>query len=126
MDACDLFICTSVLERVERPWIASKNIIKSVKNKGMIFLTVPWVWEYDGFPKDYWRMSPESLEILFEGTRLCDQLYVTYPDCKGYNSIEEIPCLNNKYFTGDCTDGDKYKIRMHPLVQIFQMRQKNA
>ena len=115
-----------MLEHVKRPWLASKNITKTIKRNGLLFLTVPWAWEYHGFPGDYWRMSPEALDILFEDSKLGHQFWVTHPDGKGYKSLEQIPCLNDKYFVGDCPDGDKYKIRTHPLIQVFQVRQINS
>ena len=123
INSCDLFISTSVLEHVKRPWKASENILKTIKKGGLIFITAPWAWEYHGFPDDYWRMSPGSLDILFEKTKLYHQLWVTHPDGVGYEKMEDIPCLTDKHFVGKNRDGIDYKIRMHPLMQVFQIRQ---
>ena len=35
-----------------------------------MFLSVPWVWRFHGYPSDYWRFSPEALKFLFPGFKI--------------------------------------------------------
>ena len=123
LKSCDLFISTSVLEHVKRPWLAANNITKTLKSYGILFITVPWAWEYHGFPSDYWRMSPEALDTLFYETKVAHQTFVTYPDGWSYESLDDIPGIKGQYLSGLRDDGNKVKVRMHPLIQVFQTRQ---
>src|SRR5262245_60266393 len=50
-----LIICCSVLEHVRRPWIMAENMTKLLAPGGTIFISVPWVWRYHGYPDDYYR-----------------------------------------------------------------------
>ena len=120
--SCDLFISTSVLEHVKRPWLAAKNIVKTISRKGCIFITVPWAWEYHSFPEDYWRMSPDALNVLFEGTKAIDTLWVTHPDGNGYKNKEDIPATTDSRIQGVSHKGFDFDVRIHPLVQVFQLR----
>jgi SAM-dependent methyltransferase len=56
-DAFDLFISTSVLEHVQRPWLAARNMETVIKSGGYLYIAVPWVWRYHRYPDDYWRVS---------------------------------------------------------------------
>ena len=124
-NSCDLFISTSVLEHVEKPWLAAKNIMKTLSNKGLVFITVPWAWEYHAFPRDYWRMSPDALDVLFDGSTAMHTAWVTYPDGIGYRDWKDLPAVSGSYAEGKNFSGSKCKARIHPIVQIFQVRQKN-
>lgn len=57
--------CTSVLEHTQRPWKAAENIERMLVHGGSIFLSVPWVWNFHGYPQDLWRFSHLTLPILF-------------------------------------------------------------
>jgi hypothetical protein len=61
----DSGICMDLLEHTENPFIIAKNISDAIKPGGMLFVTVPWVWELHYYPKDYWRFCPQGLEALF-------------------------------------------------------------
>ncbi len=64
-DYFDLVICPSVLEHVDRPWLAAEVITQVTKGKGILYLSVPWMWKYHGYPADYWRISPKAFPVLF-------------------------------------------------------------
>lgn len=57
--------CTSVMEHTRRPWLFAENVQRSMAPGATIFLSVPWVWRYHGYPFDYWRFSHLTLPILF-------------------------------------------------------------
>ena len=60
-----IIICASVLEHCERPWIVADNIQNHLMPSGLLYVTVPWVWRTHNYPKDYWRMSPDAVRVLF-------------------------------------------------------------
>lgn len=55
----------SVLEHTQRPWKVAENLIAMLRDGGSIFISVPWVWRFHGYPSDYWRFSHMTLPILF-------------------------------------------------------------
>lgn len=59
-------ICCSVLEHVNRPWIFASNVSKVVEKGGYLFLSVPFIWEFHGYPSDYWRFTHEGVKVLFD------------------------------------------------------------
>lgn len=60
-----LAICCSVLEHVSEPWRAAANITRLVRRGGKLYISVPWVWRWHGYPSDYWRFSWKGIEVLF-------------------------------------------------------------
>lgn len=57
--------CISVLEHSRQPWILAKNIGKLMNHGATLFLSVPFVWRYHGYPNDYWRFSADGVRALF-------------------------------------------------------------
>ncbi|HBY09479.1 MAG TPA: hypothetical protein DEH22_17480 [Chloroflexi bacterium] len=62
----DFVICTDVLEHVERPWIAIKELHSLLKSGGILLLTVPFNYYLHGneYVKDYWRFTADGLQQL--------------------------------------------------------------
>ncbi|NEQ53668.1 MAG: class I SAM-dependent methyltransferase [Leptolyngbya sp. SIO3F4] len=58
-------ICWAVLEHVENPFLAAKNISDFLAGGGKIYYIGPWVWGYHPYPDDYWRISFSALQVLF-------------------------------------------------------------
>lgn len=58
-------ICCSVLEHVKDMFQFAKNVSEIIDDGGAIFLSVPFTWEFHGYPNDYWRFTPASVEYLF-------------------------------------------------------------
>jgi hypothetical protein len=36
-----------------------------MRYEASIFVSVPWVWRYHAYSKDYFRFSPDGLEAIF-------------------------------------------------------------
>jgi hypothetical protein len=58
-------ICCSVLEHVPNVFKMAANMTQLTAPGGVLFLSVPFTWRYHGYPKDYWRFTPEAIEYLF-------------------------------------------------------------
>jgi SAM-dependent methyltransferase len=61
----DLVICCSVMEHVPNPWVMAEKISELVKPGGKLYIAVPWVWKYHGYPKDYYRFTHSAIEYLY-------------------------------------------------------------
>jgi hypothetical protein len=59
-------ICCSVLEHVKNIFKFAENVSELVETGGAIFISVPFTWEFHGFPNDYWRFTPAGIEYLFD------------------------------------------------------------
>jgi len=65
----DVIICLAVLEHVYNPFVAIKNLRKMLKNNGIIYGYVPFLYHYhapeDLYFQDYYRFSKDGLAYLF-------------------------------------------------------------
>ena len=57
--------CLSVLEHSRRPWLLAENMQRLLEPGGTIFLSVPFVWRFHGYPNDYFRFTAEGVRALF-------------------------------------------------------------
>lgn len=68
-NSVDAIICIAVLEHVEDPMKASREIYRTMKLGGYAFIYVPFLYYYHaekGYYKDYWRFTRDSLEMMFK------------------------------------------------------------
>jgi ubiquinone/menaquinone biosynthesis C-methylase UbiE len=67
-NSMDAVICSSVLEHVENPALAIKEIYRILKPNGKLFVYVPSIYPYHARKNhysDYWRFFDDTLRILF-------------------------------------------------------------
>lgn len=64
--SCDVVLCTEVLEHLEEPLTAVKEMNRILKPKGIVILTAPFFWHIHEAPKDFYRYSEYGLRYLFE------------------------------------------------------------
>lgn len=66
-NSIDAILCMNVLEHVEEPSKAVKEIYRSLKPGGYCFIQVPFIFYYHpmaGYYKDYYRFTRDGLEYL--------------------------------------------------------------
>jgi SAM-dependent methyltransferase len=56
---------SALLEHVQNPFDAARNLSLLIRPGGHLFYTGPWVWGYHPYPEDYWRISHSGLVALF-------------------------------------------------------------
>jgi SAM-dependent methyltransferase len=59
-----LSVCT--FEHVRRFWRGFEEIRRVLRPDGTIFVACPFYFHRHGHPSDYWRFTPEALEVLLE------------------------------------------------------------
>lgn len=62
----DYVLADQVLEHVRKPWVGVEEIRKVLKPGGLVVLTSVFMYYKHAVPEDYWRFSPEGLEVLCE------------------------------------------------------------
>jgi SAM-dependent methyltransferase len=65
-DSFELVLCTQVLEHVDDPWAAGREIARILAPGGSLVVTVPHVWFFHPHPHDHWRYTQEGIVRLLE------------------------------------------------------------
>jgi len=64
----EAIICISVLEHVENPLIAVKELYRALQPGGYCYISLPFLHCYhskEGYYKDYWRFTRDAVGLLF-------------------------------------------------------------
>ena len=64
--AYDLVICEQVLEHVVDPWRAAANLLALCRPGGFVLVNTPFLIKIHPAPGDYWRFTPDGLQIVLE------------------------------------------------------------
>lgn len=62
----DTLLMIEVLEHVPDPTITLKESHRVLKENGVLFFTVPFLWPFHEIPNDHYRYTPFSLKRIFE------------------------------------------------------------
>jgi SAM-dependent methyltransferase len=62
----DTVLCTSVLEHLERPQEAVREMFRILRPGGRVILSAPFFWHLHEEPRDFFRYSKFGLQYLFE------------------------------------------------------------
>lgn len=68
--------CCSVLEHVKRPWLMAETIERVLRPGGTLLVLVPFVWRVHAYPDDYWRMTPNALDVIFPSIHWTAKSYI--------------------------------------------------
>jgi SAM-dependent methyltransferase len=64
-ESIDLVVSCDVFEHIDRPWLAAAEIGRILKPGGLAITNTLFGWRNQPGQADYWRYSPEALEVLF-------------------------------------------------------------
>jgi SAM-dependent methyltransferase len=79
----DLVICEQVLEHVENPVTAVRNLKALCAPDGMLLVSTPFLIRIHPTPQDFWRFTPEGLKKLLE----CQGLRVEWVHSWGNRAV---------------------------------------
>lgn len=65
----DIIYSSDVLEHVENPFQAAKNVLSLLKPGGVCITIVPFAYPYHPDPCDYFRFTHEGLSLLFNAAK---------------------------------------------------------
>lgn len=57
--------CLSVLEHCDQPFRMAENLSRLLRPEGQLCVSVPFAWQFHGYPSDYWRFTHEGVKKLF-------------------------------------------------------------
>lgn len=92
----DIIYTNNTFEHIINPFIAANNIFNMLKNKGILFIRVPFSYRYHPVPNDYWRFSPTGLQSLFSKLTCLEcglDIHARRRDDKGSfsNGVDKVP-----------------------------------
>lgn len=61
----DVFWANAVWEHLERPWIATKEVLKILRPGGIFYVQTHQTFCLHAYPSDYYRFSRQAIETLF-------------------------------------------------------------
>jgi SAM-dependent methyltransferase len=61
--------CLSVMEHCDQPFQMAANLTRLLAPGGKLAISVPFVFEFHGYPSDYWRFTAEGVKKLFPDLR---------------------------------------------------------
>jgi len=64
-DACDVVISCSTYEHLEKPWVATDELLRVVRTGGVAFVQTHQSFPLHAYPNDYWRFTTSALTSLF-------------------------------------------------------------
>lgn len=70
--AFDIVISQAVLEHTEDPWEVVNEIYRILRNKGIVYVEVPFLQGFHPSPSDYYRFTIQGLEKLFSRFKKID------------------------------------------------------
>ena len=65
--------CFSVLEHCARPFHMAENLTRLLQPDGKLCVSVPFAWQFHGYPSDYWRFTHEGVKQLFSDLEFDEQ-----------------------------------------------------
>lgn len=111
----NLVISCSVLEHIPDAQSAAKHLALITKKRGLIYVSLPWVWRYHRYPDDFHRFHASSTDKLFDGTKVISRAWSTSPDCKLHTFKPELDQELSRVI-----DGVKYL----PYMMLHEIRVK--
>jgi hypothetical protein len=79
-------VAIEVLEHVQSPETAINECSKSLTDSGKLIFSTPWIIPIHDRPHDYWRMTPQAIQLLTKNFSKCE---IT---ARG-NEIDSVICL---------------------------------
>ena len=74
-ESIDLVVSCDVFEHIDRPWLAAAEIGRILKPGGLAITNTLFGWRNQAGHIDYWRYSPEALEVLFVRLKCLEKGY---------------------------------------------------
>lgn len=65
-ETVDCAIATELFEHLPEPEIVMSEILRVLRPGGLLFFTVPFLWNLHDVPDDYYRFTPFALEMLLK------------------------------------------------------------
>jgi len=92
----------SVMEHCENPFLMAENMTRLLKPGGKIVISVPFAWQFHGYPSDYWRFTAEGIKKLFpelEWEKQSEQWHTPKEgDCRALDESLGLVSMSGKHY----------------------------
>lgn len=112
-------ICCSVLEHIDNIFEASQNISNLVENEGVLFVSVPFIWEEHGYPNDFWRFTPNAIRYLFPKFKFADERSTISSQLAHHT--EELNIGLNTFITGENYFAKNSAVKNYVLRKLMRL-----
>lgn len=85
----DGIVCDQVLEHVKQPFDAVNEMYRVLQPGGILFLTTVFMYPIHEYPKDYWRFTPDALQLL------CEK-FSEIISCSGWGNQEMVKVISDR------------------------------
>jgi len=113
-------ICCSVLEHVPNVFKIAANITQLTAPGGVLFLSVPFIWRYHGYPGDYWRFTPDAVEFLFPEFKFDERLSCLSSNVG--NDVQPFQRNPNDFVVRPIPDGPNPYLLVPGLINMFGIK----
>lgn len=110
-------ICFSVLEHCLDVYRIAENIERLLDADGHLLISVPFSWEFHGFPSDYWRFTPDTIKFLFKKVSFIDSFTTM-----NTSNIDEIKVPDKEFFKIDLSPKVGFTKRRYSLITAFLVK----
>jgi len=114
-----LAVCCSVLEHVRKPWLFAENVTRVMRDGGILYMSVPWVWRYHAYPDDYYRFSWRGIMELFPDFEWTDIAYSTNVPGEFFDITPENTGVDNDLAGHVDVPGGKRKFLPYLMVNML-------
>ncbi len=115
-DECaDTVLLINVLEHLEEPIIAAKEICRVLRKDGHAIVIAPMFWHVHEAPRDFYRFTPFGFQYVFESVGL--QVVELKPLCGFYVTFLQEFC----YVLNEYSGNPFLKLFVYVIVNFLQM-----
>lgn len=99
----DIIFSKDTYEHILNPWDSTENLVKLLKNNGLILFFVPFSWRYHASPYDTYRYTHTGLQYIIERLGKIKKInsgYIKFGNINGFwknkkdHTIDKKPHLN--------------------------------
>lgn len=119
-----LAICCSVLEHTPRPWVFAEHLSSLLREGGLLYMSVPWVWSFHAFPDDYYRFSWRGIIELFPRFEWTDICYSSVVPNEFFEITANNPRIDNSLAL--IVEGDDGKRKYLPYLMVNMLGRKKT
>ncbi|MBF0244893.1 MAG: class I SAM-dependent methyltransferase [Planctomycetes bacterium] len=91
-DSFDFIVSEFVIEHISKPEKFCGEASRVLKSGGILYISYPFIHPYHAYPNDYFRYTPQALEVLFPECRPLRHAPLSGPACRWVGATADLFC----------------------------------